>query len=281
MALRSIAVFVDPTPASEAPLRYAVEMAVRHGAHLVGIFVVPSGWEGNASSYFVRGEDAIRTMLERHDAERAAAVDGAGRHFREASGRSTTSYEFRVVEGIDAVEEVLVNVLHVDLVLVGRTMELPHGLSAEWLLFASAVPFLIVPEDWRANAVGGVGERLLLGWNASREARRAITDAMPLLERAESCHVVLVDPAGNSRHGEDPGASIAHFLSQHEVKVTLVQLVSRGAAIDRVLLDYGASVGTDLIVIGAYSHGRRYEAVFGGVTRRLVEASPIPLLIVH
>ena len=121
----------------------------------------------------------------------------------------------------------------------------------------------------------------MVAWNASREARRAISDALPLLVEAKSVTILLVDAGKNPRHGEEPGADIAHYLSRHGAKVSVKQTASRGEPIARVILDHAKEQAADLIVIGAYSHARTAQMVFGGVTRSLLQDAGIPLLIAH
>jgi nucleotide-binding universal stress UspA family protein len=121
----------------------------------------------------------------------------------------------------------------------------------------------------------------VVAWNASREARRAIADALPLLVTAKSVTVLLVDPKKNARHGEEPGADIAHYLSRHGARVAVEQVVSNGAPVAGVILDRARQHAADLIVIGAYSHARVAQMVLGGVTRSLLREATLPLLIAH
>ncbi len=96
MPFKSIAVFVDPSPAGEARTSYAVRMAFRHGAHLIGIFAVPSIWDGSPAESFVRGQQAVRLVIASHQSSEAAAMDAANRSFsagcaREDSASSSAS----------------------------------------------------------------------------------------------------------------------------------------------------------------------------------------------
>ena len=106
---------------------------------------------------------------------------------------------------------------------------MPVQWSAEALLLATGVPFILLPESWNASAA----EHVVVAWNASREARRAISDALPLLVEAKSVTFLLVDAEKNPRHGEEPGADIAHYLSRHGAKVAVRQMASNGASRSR------------------------------------------------
>ena len=279
MFLKNVVVFVDPSPAGEARTRYAVKLCLRHGARLIGIFVAPSGWQGNPADSYARGHDAIRELIERHRAEELAASDAASRSFAALTAPDDISFEFRIIRD-DATEHAKLHSLHADLVIVGhpRPGGLPEQWSADGLLLATGVPVLIVPDRWTGETIA---ERILLGWNASREARRAITDSLPLLAAAQSVAVVVVDPARNERHGEEPGADVALYLSRHGATVTVVQIQSDGLPVADVILEHALQHQIDLIVVGAYSHARSREAIFGGVTRSLLKKATIPILIAH
>jgi nucleotide-binding universal stress UspA family protein len=119
-----------------------------------------------------------------------------------------------------------------------------------------------------------------LAENASREARRAIADAMPLLSAAHSVSVLVVDPAKRAReHGEEPGADIALYLARHGAHVDVEQAISDGSPIGEIILRRAVDRGADLLVIGAYSHARWGEIIFGGVTRTLLTQIPVSVLV--
>jgi len=279
MAFRSIAVFVDPSPAGEARTSYAVKMASRHGAHLIGIFAVPTMWGDSPAESFVRGQEAVRRVIASHRSGEAAATEAANRSFSSGCAREAISSEFRHFRQDDVNDSAALNSLHADLVIVGgpRAGGLPRDWSAESLLLATGVPFLLLPEPW----TGSVAEHVVVAWNASREARRAISDALPLLVDALSVTILVVDPQKNSRHGDEPGADVAHYLTRHGAKVVVEQAQSDGQPIAKVILAYAQRQHTDLVLVGAYSHTRTTEMIFGGVTRSLLRDSAVPLLIAH
>jgi nucleotide-binding universal stress UspA family protein len=279
MPFKSIAVFVDPTPAGEARTSYAARIACAHGAHLVGIFVVPSIYGGSPAESFVQGRQAVRQVIAGHQAKEAAAIDAAKRSFSAGCAREDVSFEFRFLHQGDFHDGAALNSLHADLVIVGgpRPGGLPSDWSAEALLLATGVPFLLLPEPWKGSAAGHV----VVAWNASREARRAIADALPFLVSARSVTILVVDPHKNPRHGEEPGADVARYLIRHGAKVTVEQVQSNGEPIARTILAYAGRHDTDLIVVGAYSHPRTTEMIFGGVTRSLLRDAAVPLLIAH
>jgi nucleotide-binding universal stress UspA family protein len=146
------------------------------------------------------------------------------------------------------------------------------------MLLATGVPFLIVPESWISD---GVANRIVFAWNASREARRAISDALPLMKAAQSVTILVIDPKKNASYGEQPGADVAHYLCRHGVIATVEQRLSNGEAIADVIREFAIQDGSDLIVLGAYSHARTREFVFGGVSRSMLRNITVPTLIAH
>ena len=107
-----------------------------------------------------------------------------------------------------------------------------------------------------------------------------MADAMPFLSAAQSVTVLVVDPAKRAdKHGQEPGADIGLYLARHGVHVDVEQATSNGSPIGEVILSRAVDRGMDLIVIGAYSHPRWAEIIFGGVTRTLLTQMPVPVLV--
>ncbi|NEW87543.1 universal stress protein [Rhodopseudomonas sp. WA056] len=279
MAFKTIVVFVDQTPASDARVRYAAGLAMRHQAHLIGLFIVPNAWQHDSADSNIQGGAAIRDMLERHNLIESNALQAAGRSFEAMAARDDASFEYRAIRGSDVGELVRLHCLHADLVVVGHpSAGLPAGWSPEQMLLSTGVPVLIIPAGWPE---GTTARNVLFAWNASREARRAITDSLPMLCAAEKVSVVVVDPTNNPLHGQEPGADVAHYLSRHGVAARVERLRSNGESVAEVIRRYAADDQSDLIVLGAYSHSPKRELLFGGVTRTLLSKVSIPTLISH
>lgn len=130
---------------------------------------------------------------------------------------------------------------------------------------------LIVPSGLDASSFG---RRLLVAWNGSREAARAVRDAMPLLMQAESVTVLEIDP----EDGRGTGADLVPVLARHEVRSDSHHMVSGGLAAGDCLLSMVADSGCDCLVMGAYGHSRLREIVLGGVTRTVLDQMTLPVL---
>ncbi|WP_024921741.1 MULTISPECIES: universal stress protein [unclassified Afipia] len=224
MALKSIGVFVDATPEGEKRIDYAAALARQCGAHLAGIYVASAVRPEHRSDYYVVGEKAIRSSRAWQKAADEIAATLVRRRFEAISAKSDLSAEFRVIRRGGPDEDLILGSLHSDLVVIGQRElhELPGYPSPERLLLASGVPFLVLPSGWKSEPVG---KKILVGWNASREARRAVADALPLLAAADSVTLLIVDANERSnRHGEEPGADIALHLARHGAHVEVEHL---------------------------------------------------------
>jgi nucleotide-binding universal stress UspA family protein len=172
---------------------------------------------------------------------------------------------------------------HSDLAIVGRpakdVLGDVHTPLIEGALFDSGRPVLVVPPGWRGSEVG---QRIVVCWNAGREAARALADATPLLAAASSVVVVTVDAKPSaSRHGEMPGIDIATHLARRGIPTEVRNTDSLGRSDAQAVLDEARAAGADLIVMGGYGRSRLSEMVFGGMTRDMLARSPLPLLLSH
>jgi nucleotide-binding universal stress UspA family protein len=149
----------------------------------------------------------------------------------------------------------------------------------EGVLFHSGRPALIAPPGWKGT---GVGKRVVVAWDASREATRALSEADDLLEFAEAVTVVTVDAKPKMfGHGDQPGANIAGHLSRRGLPAEVLNVDSAGRSASAAILDTAQSFNADLIVMGGYAHSRLRELVFGGATRELLRTTTVPLLMAH
>jgi nucleotide-binding universal stress UspA family protein len=279
MTLKNIGVFVDATPEGEQRIDYAATLAHQCGAHLAGIHVVSANRPEYRSDYYVIGEKAIRALIVERKAADEAATSNVRRRFEAISAKRDLSAEFRVIPRGGPDEDLTLSSLHSDLVVIGqRELQGLKGYSSpEKLLLSSGAPILVIPSGRKFESIGN---KILVGWNASREARRAVADALPFLVAASSVTLLVVDSEQRAgRHGEEPGADIALYLARHGAHVEVEPVLSKGARVADIILSYAAEHGVDLIVIGAYSHARPVEMLVGGVTRTLLKEAPVPVLM--
>ena len=149
---------------------------------------------------------------------------------------------------------------------------------AEAVIFGSGKPTLILPQSPRSRPfkLGTVA----VAWDFSRAAARAVSDALPLLEKAKHVRVVTVlnEKLLDTKHSAE---ELSKNLSRHGIDVVLDTVDAKGRPIGDVLEAYVASHAADLLVMGAYGHSRLRELVLGGATKSLLSKPPLPILYSH
>jgi nucleotide-binding universal stress UspA family protein len=149
----------------------------------------------------------------------------------------------------------------------------------EGVLFGSGRPVLLVPPTWRDAPIG---RNVVVAWNGKREGARALADAAPLLENAETVTVLTVDARPSADGvGPAPGVDIAAHLARRGQKVDVRNLDGLGRDAGEVLLEAAANGNADLLVMGGYGRPRLREWIFGGVTRAMIDKAQVPVLISH
>ena len=160
----------------------------------------------------------------------------------------------------------------------------PYGGPAgqQWIeeavLFQSGRPCLFVPPSHQPAAEYGT---ILVAWKNTREAARAISEAMPFLQKAKTVIVGLVDEQGSpERRGEAPDEDIGRYLSRHGIKAE-IHVIDGWKDAGAALLNEAVRTAADLIVMGAYGHSRFREWVLGGASRHILEHAEVPVLVAH
>jgi nucleotide-binding universal stress UspA family protein len=160
-----------------------------------------------------------------------------------------------------------------DIVIIGPTSS-ADAFDAGDVVMRAGRPILVAPaEQDRLDA-----EKILVAWKNRREARRAVSDAMPFLREAKQVTLLHVSEAGE----DDPAtADAVALLARHGVRAGVETSSPGKAATSEQILAAAAGKGCGLIVLGAYGHSRLREWAFGGVTRDLLKSSPVPCLFSH
>ncbi len=141
-------------------------------------------------------------------------------------------------------------------------------------LFDTGRPVLVCPPADTAPEV--LGERIAIAWNGSAEASRAVALALPLIQAADE---IIVLDGGTGDHGAS-GGEFMRYLEIRGVKARR-EAISGGDNPGRAILAAAAAAGADLLVMGAYSHSREHESVFGGATQYVVDQTGMPVVMVH
>jgi len=281
MSYKDLLVVLDSDAASRGRIALAAALAERFASHLVGLYPLPIPEPPRHLGYY---NPALLDPFFRELREKAQEVSDKEREaFEHAASLRGLSAEWRVVaEGPQS--DPALHARYVDLTILGQ-LDPDRGDAdvlrprPEHVTLASGRPILVVPY---AGHFETVGHHVLIGWNATREATRAVNDAMPLLAAADVVTVLTIDAReGPDAHGEIPGADISLHLARHGVKAEVERTVSAGIPAGDVLLSRAADLGADLLVIGAYGHSRVRELLLGGATRSILQSMTVPVLMSH
>jgi len=144
----------------------------------------------------------------------------------------------------------------------------------EALVFRSGRPALIVPHEGRIDVAGSA----LVAWNGSVEAARAVGGALPLLQKAKTVYVLTV---GRVDDACPTPQDLAGYLQRHGVAPQVLEVEPDKDGIENQLAAQVNTVNADLLVMGAYTHSRLQELIFGGVTRHMLKDAHIPVFMAH
>ncbi len=280
MSLKDLLVHIDDKPGSDKRLDAAVGLALATDAHLAGLMLVAEPYVPPAIGISIPAE-----ILEE---QRAAAVQQSKTvldRARERALRAGCQLEIRseVVRADDFGTVFARQARHADLSIVGQPdpaeSDVDNDLIVEASFLDSGRPSLVIPYIGAQNLPP---KRVLIAWDGSREAARAVGDALPLMAGADAVLVLVVDP-DRLRHriGAQPGADLGTHLARHGVKVEVRTAASGGLGIGDVIIGEASDAGADLVVMGGYGHSRLRELVLGGATQSLLDHMPIPVLIAH
>src|SRR5262245_61191554 len=242
MALKDLLVIVDNDPACASRLVIARRLAEAHDAHLTGLHVMPHPF----ALYADMTAPQLVEAEQRREFE--AAAGRAEALFRERMRGTTARTEWRVAQGhVDDVAAV--HARYADLVIAGQGIDIGGASAAldmlpAHLALAVGRPVLLVP---RYGTFPTIGDNVLVAWNGSREATRAVHDALPFLQQAKLVTVLSIDP---EETGEPrlPGGDIALHLSRHGAPVETTTVKGHDMAVGELLLSYAADHGIDLVV---------------------------------
>lgn len=278
MPLKDILVHVDNTKQCEVRLETAINLALAHEAHLTGLYVlthhyIPPYLRAQFSAESL--EVPVRAAIQA--AEQAEAL------FLDKTKHAGVASEWRRVEG-ETIDVLSLHSRYSDIAVVGQRD--PEGDEVtgdsempDRLILSVGRPILVVPY---VGNYPNIGQRIMVAWDSSRLATRAVNDALPLLERAKQVVVMAINPHGGAEgHGDVPSADICLHLSRHGIKAEAQHVQVEDVEVGDMLLSRAADEGIDMFVMGAYGHARWRELVLGGVTRHMLNHMTAPALMSH
>jgi nucleotide-binding universal stress UspA family protein len=273
--IKDILVHVNNAEQDNPTLEAAIYLTQRFNAHLKGVHVSSLLDYAAAKDIFVAG------LWEECKEDLRIAAKTAQERYKAAITRAGLSGEWHHVDG-DPATTIIAQGRVVDLIVLGQPMDDPWPIArniADKVPLAAGRPVLFVPS---AGFAGSLGKSVLIAWNDSREAARAVNDALPLLTQAEQVIVMAVDPPpAKSNEDSIPCADIALHLARHGVEAAATQDTASANFVGEVLRKQAERQHADLIVTGAYGHSRLKEIVLGGVTRYMLKHATVPVLMSH
>ena len=277
MSYRTIVVQADRAPNTEARITLAAALALREEGHLVGAattgmprsMLAGRAYAGSGvvvADYLRRAQERVREALEQF----TAIADRLGVPSHEARSSNDDEYAGLCMQA-----------RYADLIVLGQAAPSDNEDSLlpdlpDYILLNCGRPVLLVPRSGRFPTVG---KRVLVAWNGSVEAAKAVTAALPLLRGAEQVSIAVLGNRADAL-GESPGSDIALYLARHGVKV---EVLRRPEPVDpgQAILSLAADFGVDLLVMGAYGHSRFREMMLGGATRTVLATATLPVLMAH
>nr|WP_315594657.1 universal stress protein [uncultured Cupriavidus sp.] len=279
MDYATILVHLDGSRHLHQRVHLATQLALSHGARLIGLFATGRP-DPNDIRGFVDGD--------RYLASFNTLRDHAGRAARAAFEGATAGVGIRTEwreSDWGSLSSVLLESRLADLTVLGQTDPTERFAPSDNQLVDEIIlhcgrPVLVVPHT---GSFPGVGQRVVVAWNGSGEAARAIRDALPILARATSVEVVqCVAPDRWSNPWNSPGRYAVAWLQDHGIHATLSEsMLDNDVEAGELLLARLADSDADLLVMGAYGHARMRELVLGGVTRTLLSEMTTPVLLSH
>lgn len=272
MAFASIMVLVDIDEGSEERIGVAAALAVRFNAVLIGVAGWPlrkSGVLDSSGVEFPPREQALQAKILQQ-------LDELRERFRRSVGANPRGVEWRASHHFPS-EFIAAQARAADLVVIGREPlpgDVYHTFDPGAVILACGRPVLVVPRGTgRLQAA-----RVLIAWKDTREARRAVHDALPFLKEAQAVAIAAIGPQDLEQPAREQVADLARYLEHHRIAVERSIVTSSHEADGHVLLRIAEEQKADLIVAGAYGRSRLSEWIFGGVTRELLRASKVPCL---
>ncbi|MFC7514876.1 universal stress protein [Herbaspirillum sp. GCM10030257] len=278
MSYKTILVHVDESTRAGERIKLAAAVAMTENAHLIGTAMTGASRFLVQARLLVELDPNLRTHL---DFLRERARRGLEDFDDTVQKLGLASFEKRLVDD-EAGGGICLQARYADLVVIGQND--PGEVSPvvmpdfpQYVVLNSSRPVLIVPHAGRFE---NIGNRVLIAWDASMEAARAVSAALPLLRRAQHVDVVIFRTGAASPHSVPAGSEIAQYLKRHGVRTETLQR-NAVSPVGESLCSLALEAGADLIIMGGYGHARFREWVLGEVTRNMLEAMPVPVLMSH
>lgn len=278
MTYKTILVHVDDSQHAAARISIAAQLARDFDAHLIGAAVTGISRFAFQAGAALPPDPSISLHMEHLRQRARQALEQAEIQVRR---EGVSSFEKHIVDD-DASGGLAELARYSDVVVISQFDPDRPNVTVrpdfpEYVVFNSGRPTLILPHS---APVTSVAKRILIAWDGSRQATRAVIDALPLMRQASLVQVVIFNEEETGAEELPGGTELAQYLARHGVNIELLP----GAASSDVgnsLLSMATDLSIDLIVMGGYGHSRFREILLGGATRTILESMTIPVLMSH
>jgi len=277
MTISNLLVHVDATVHSDARVQVAAELAKRFNARLSGLYVI----EPDPVEVIMPVDANFGGTASQARARSEARENPCEAHFNGCLRIKSLTGEWHSARGE---AEVLVSrqARLTDLTVAGQSdpddpLDNASGVAARTLL-ESGRPVLMVPYAGRFDSLGA---NVVVAWKETREAARALNDALPFLQIASTVTILAINPAEEPENVAKAGQAVLAHLATHGVKAQFARVDGSELSAGELILNRCFDLGADLLVAGGYGHSRVRERILGGVTRTLFEQMTVPVLLSH
>ncbi|MEY8839182.1 universal stress protein [Cribrihabitans sp. XS_ASV171] len=279
MSYKSLLTVITDPKVSEPALAQMTELADLLDAHAEALCL---GVDRSQTGYYYAGANAmiLQETLSRANAEAEEVLTFAKNYLGKTGVR--WSAESGVAQIADLGRHVAHRARFSDLVILPRPYGKDRGAEAEPIveaaLFEGHAPVLVVPDE---GSPIRKPKTVLVAWNESVEAMRAIRLALPVLKSADCVRIVVIDPPQHGPDRSDPGGLLSQMLSRHGVRCEIDVLSKTLSRISDILNRHATDTEAEMLVMGAYGHSRFREAILGGATRNMLEQATVPVFMAH
>ena len=278
MGLKDILVHIDNRKPCQARLEVAINLALAHQAHLIGVYVFSEPY----IPPYVKAQVSADVLEAQAEAAREV-VAKAETMFRKQTEDAGVAGEW-LCEAGEQVDVLRDQARFCDVAVVGQRDPEANGISGpgempDHLVLSVGRPVLLVPY---VGTYPTIGKRVMVAWDGSRLATRAVNDALPILHGAKQVNIIMVYSDGwPAEMSEERGERICQHLARHGIAAKAHHYRADDIGTGDLILSRAADEGADLIVMGAYGHARWRELVLGGVTRHMLNHMTVPVLMSH
>lgn len=270
--MKSIILHINDDDGMEARFQAALDIARAHGGHVT---CLQATHQFNPTSFAPMGGDFVAGLNfeDIEETNRALRSD-----LQDKLADEDISWDWKM--GLSDPASLLAEQSGLaDLVVLSRAhgkrddVRAPLPIAGDVALHSSTACLLVPPEIKKID----VAAPIVIAWNGSAEAGRAVRYALPAIKMASEVHLLMVAEEGR----DFPDLSASQYLSHHGVKSELHQLSDDNNRIAIIVENFAAEKSASSIVMGAYGHSRMRETLFGGVTKSMIDRCEIPMIVAH